>query len=103
MSGLVTSLLLLFVVENSIYLLNRSMASVPCIWVLYSLYSLCRAMLDATWGSSSTSRVRFLMPSTSGVQEEDDFEEGPRRESRRARNLVSCPALARRLTRATSQ
>ena len=86
MSGLVASVLL--VVENSVYLLNRSVASVPCIWVLYSLYSLCRAMLEATWGSSSTSKVRFLMPSTSGVQEAA-LEGGPRRESKRALNLVS--------------
>ena len=78
------------VVENSVYLLNRSVASVPCIWVLYSLYSLCRAMLDATWGSNSISKVRFLMPSTSGVQEEEEaLEGGPRSESKRALNLVS--------------
>ena len=90
MSRLVASLFLV-VVENSVnYMLNRSVASLPCIWVLYSLYSLCRAMLDATWGSNSMSRVRFLMPSTSGVQEEEEvLEGGPRSESKRALNLVS--------------
>lgn len=100
MSGLVASLL--WVAENPVYLLNRSVAVVPCIWVLYSLYSLCSAMLEATWGSSSTSKVRFLMPSTSGTQVAA-LEGGPRSESKRALNLVSCPALASLLTRATSQ
>ena len=67
---------------------------------LYSLYNLCRLMLVATKGN--TSRNRFLL-SKPGPNTDSGPGDGLNKSSNIVLSLVSCPALARFLTKHPSQ